>query len=77
MPEHGQGTRREDGSVPEAMMSAAELKAEANARREEEAAAQAIRTCQDPNLLMFLEGLGTDAVAFALDVSIEAPLIRC
>ena len=77
MPEHGQGIRWGDGSVPEAMMSAAELKAEANARREEEAAAQAIRTCQDPNLLMFLEGLGTDAVAFALDVSIEAPLIRC
>ena len=77
MPEHGQGIRWGDGSVPEATMSAAELKAEANARREEEAAAQAIRTCQDPNLLMFLEGLGTDAVAFALDVSIEAPLIRC
>ena len=70
MPEHGQGIGWGDGSVPEAMMSAAELKAEANARREEEAAAQAIRTCQDPNLLMFLEGLGTDAVAFALDVSI-------
>ena len=70
MSEHGHGTRQKVGSVPEAMMSAAELKAEANARREEEAAAQAIRTCQDPNLLMFLEGLGTDAVAFALDVSI-------
>ena len=70
MPEHGQGTRRKDGSVPEAMMSAAELKAEATVRREEEAAAQAIRTCQDPNLLMFLEAVGTDAVEFALDVSI-------
>ena len=70
MSEHGQGTKRKDDSVPKAVMSAAELKAEAAAQREEEAAVQAIRTCQDPSLLMFLESLGTDAVAFALDVSI-------
>ena len=70
MSDHGQGTKRKDVSTTRAVMSAAELKAEAAAQREEEAAVQAIRTCQDAGLLMFLESLGTDAVAYALDVSL-------
>ena len=72
MSEHGQGTRRKDVPTTGAVMSAAELKAAAAAHREEEAAAQAIRTCQNADLLMFLEGIGTDAVAYALDVSLSS-----
>ena len=52
MSEHGQGTRRKDVPTTGAVMSAAELKAAAAAHREEEAAAQAIRTCQDADLSM-------------------------
>ena len=69
MSDQRQGTRRKDAPNPGAVVSAAELKAAAAALREEEAAAKAIHTCQNPSLLMFLEGIGTDAVAYALDVS--------
>ena len=69
MSENGQGSKRKDVSAPRLVVSAAELKAEASAQREREASIQATRACQDPRLLMFLEGTGTDAVAYALDVS--------
>ena len=69
MSDQRQGARRKDAPTSGAVVTAAELKAAAAAHREEEAAAKAIHTCQNASLLVFLEGIGTDAVANALDVS--------
>ena len=75
MSERGQGSRRKDVPATGVAMSASGPKAAATALREEETASQAVRTCQNANLLMFLEGTGTDAVSYALDVSTLLPLL--
>ena len=76
MSDQRQGARRKDAPSFGAVVTAAELKAAAAAHREEEAAAKAIHTCQNASLLVFLEGIGTDAVAYALDVShLSLPLL--
>ena len=49
-------------------LTGARMRHEATAHRGEEAAAQAVRICQDAEMMMYLEALGSDVVQFALDV---------
>ena len=49
-------------------LTGARMRHEATAHRDEEAAAQAVRICQDAEMMMYLEALGSDVVQFALDV---------
>ena len=49
-------------------LTGARMRHEATTQRDEEAAAQAVRICQDAEMMMYLEALGSDVVQFALDV---------